>query len=158
MEDVLAPRGLGFRMRLISQLMGRRFQELLTPYDLTPTHWVVLCCLWRQDDLPTTRIAEQLQQVGGTLTGVLDRMQERGLLERHRDGRDRRVWRVRLTAAGRDLEPRLTPLARQLLQETLRDFTPQEQEQLSQLLDRAIANFAAEPTPLSSTESTGVHP
>ncbi len=141
LEDVLAPRGLGFRLRLISQLMGRRFQELLAPYDLTPTHWVVLCCLWRQDDLPTTRIAQQLQQVGGTLTGVLDRMQERGLIERHRDPQDRRIWRVCLTPSGRALEADLPPLARQLLQETLRNFSDQEQQQLSTLLDRAIANF-----------------
>lgn len=139
--DVLAPRGLGFRMRLISQLMGRRFQELLTPFDLTPTHWVVLCCLWRQNDLPATRIAEQLQQVGGTITGVLDRLQERGLIERHRDPQDRRIWRICLTPAGRALEPQLTPLARQLLRETLQDFSEQEQQQLSDLLDRAIANF-----------------
>jgi len=41
----------------------------------------VLCCLWEEDEAATSGIGEKLQQVGGTLTGVLDRM-EKGLVRR----------------------------------------------------------------------------
>ena len=81
-REVLAPYGVGYRIKLLSQLLGRKFQEQLEPFGLTPFHWVVLCCLWEEDGLATCSIGEKLQQVGGTLTGVLDRMEERGLIRR----------------------------------------------------------------------------
>jgi len=74
-QEVLAPHGMGYRIKLLSQLLSRKFQERLEPYGLTPFHWVVLCCLWEEDGLATSSIGEKLQQVGGTLTGVLDRME-----------------------------------------------------------------------------------
>jgi DNA-binding MarR family transcriptional regulator len=69
---------------------------------MTAFHWLVLCCLWQEDGLPTSSIGDKLQQVGGTLTGVLDRMEERGLVRRERDTRDRRIWRIWLTDSGRE--------------------------------------------------------
>ncbi len=100
-QPVLAPYSLGYRIKLLSQLSTRKFQERLEPFGLTPFHWVVLCCLWEEDGLATSSIGEKLQQVGGTLTGVLDRMEDRGLIRRERDRNDRRVWRIWLTDAGK---------------------------------------------------------
>ena len=76
-HDVLAPHSLGYRLKLLAQLGSRRLQEVLEPYGLTAFHWLVLCCLWQEDGLPTSSIGDKLQQVGGTLTGVPDRMEER---------------------------------------------------------------------------------
>lgn len=81
-DEVLAPYNLGYRIKLLSQLLSRQFQERLEPYGLTPFYWVVLCCQWQEDGLATSTIGETLQQVGGTLTGVLDRREERGLVRR----------------------------------------------------------------------------
>jgi DNA-binding MarR family transcriptional regulator len=133
---------MGYRIKLLSQLLYRKFSERLTPYGLTPFHWVVLCCLWAEDGLPTSSIGERLQQVGGTLTGVLDRMEERGLVRRERDGRDRRICRIWLTDAGRELETVLPPIVVELREETFKDFSYEEREQLSQMLNRAIANVS----------------
>jgi hypothetical protein len=46
--DVLAPNSLVYRMKLLNQLMERRFQQMLEPFQLTPLHWAVLCCLWQR--------------------------------------------------------------------------------------------------------------
>lgn len=81
-QQVRAPYSAGYRIKLLSQLLTRKFTELLEPFGLTPFHWLVLCCLWENDGLPTSSVGEKLQQVGGTLTGVLDRMEERGLIRR----------------------------------------------------------------------------
>ncbi|WP_333210587.1 MarR family transcriptional regulator [Microcoleus sp. S36b_A4] len=50
--------------------------------------------------MPTSSIGDKLQEVGGTLTGAIDRMEERGLFRRKRDTRDRRIWRIWLTDSG----------------------------------------------------------
>lgn len=140
-DEVLAPQSLGYRIKLLSQLLARTFQERLEPFGLTPFHWVVLCCLWQEDGLATSTLGERLQQVGGTLTGVLDRMEERGLVRRERDSRDRRIWRIWLTEAGKQLEKELPPIALEIREKAMAGISKTEQELLSKLIDQAIANF-----------------
>lgn len=141
-QQVLAPYGIGYRIKLLSQLMARKLQERLDPLGLTPFHWVVLCCLWEEDGLPTSSIGEKLQQVGGTLTGVLDRMEERGLVRRERDIEDRRIWRIWLTVEGKKLATVLPPIALEVREQALEGISASERELFSQLVDRAIANIA----------------
>lgn len=141
-DEVLAPRNLGYRIKLLSQLLTRTFQERLEPFGLTPFHWVVLCCLWKEDGLPTCTLGERLKQVGGTLTGVIDRMEERGLVRRERDSYDRRIWRIWLTPAGKELETELPPVSREIYEQAMAGFSLSERERLSQLIDRAIANLS----------------
>jgi DNA-binding MarR family transcriptional regulator len=141
-EADLAPYSLGYRIKLLSMLLGRTFQERLEPYGLTTFHWVVLCCLWEEDGLATSTIGERLQQVGGTLTGVLDRMEERGVVRRERDCRDRRIWRIWLTEAGKELETVLPPIAMEIREQALAGIPPAERKLLSDLIDQAIANLS----------------
>ncbi|MBE9004228.1 MarR family transcriptional regulator [Fortiea sp. LEGE XX443] len=141
-QQVLAPYNLGYRIKLLSQLLTRKFTDKLEPFGLTPFHWLVLCCLWQEDGLPTSSIGEKLQQVGGTLTGVLDRMEERGLVRRERDIHDRRIWRIWLTDAGKELEKILPPLAAKLSEEAMNGIAPTECEFFSQLLNKAISNLS----------------
>ena len=141
-DEVLAPYNLGYRIKLFSQLLSRKFQERLEPFGLTPCHWIVLCCLWEEDGLPTSTIGERVQQVGGTLTGVLDRMEERGLVRRERDFRDRRIWRIWLTQSGKQLQSVLPPVAKDVTEQALVGLSISERERLSKLVDQAIANLS----------------
>jgi DNA-binding MarR family transcriptional regulator len=141
-DAILAPYNIGYRIKLLSQVLSRTFQERLEPFGLTTCHWLVLCCLWEEDGLATSTIGERLQQVGGTLTGVLDRMEERGLVRREQDRRDRRIWRIWLTQAGKQLEEVLPPIAREIVEQAMEGISRPERERLSQLVDQAIANLS----------------
>lgn len=141
-QAILAPQSIGYRIKLLSQLLTRKLQERLEPYGLTPFHWVVLCCLWQEDGLPTCSLGERLQQVGGTLTGVLDRMEQRGLVRRERDPHDRRIWRIWLTDAGRQLQDELPPIVLELREQSFEGISQSDRERLSELLDLAIANLS----------------
>jgi MarR family transcriptional regulator, organic hydroperoxide resistance regulator len=141
-HDVLAPHSMGYRIKFLAQIASRRFQEKLEPFGLTPFHWVVLCCLWEADGLPTSTICGKLQQVGGTLTGVLDRMEERNLIRRERDVRDRRIWRIWLTEEGNRLREVLPPIASSLIDQAMDGIPEADRQHLSQMLDRLIANMA----------------
>lgn len=141
-RGVRAPYSVGYRIKLLSQLGGRKLQERLEPLGLTPFHWVVMCCLWEEDGLATCSIGERLQQVGGTLTGVLDRMEERGLIRRERDSRDRRIWRIWLTTEGKQLEDVLMPIALEHREQLMQGISHEDRERFSQLLDQLIANLS----------------
>jgi MarR family transcriptional regulator, organic hydroperoxide resistance regulator len=141
-QEFRAPYSTGYRIKLLSQLLYRKFSDRLEPFGLTPFHWLVLCCLWQEDGMPTSYIGERLQQVGGTLTGVLDRMEERGFVRRERDRQDRRICRIWLTDAGMELEHVLPQLVADMHEETWEGVSQTDREQFSQLLDRAIANLS----------------
>ncbi len=50
----LGPRGMGYRIKVLSLLLSRLLQRRLEPFDLTPFHWLVLNCMWRTDGLALT--------------------------------------------------------------------------------------------------------
>ena len=138
----LAPYNLGYKLKLTSQLMYRDFLERLEPYSLTPFHYLVLCCLWEEDGLPTSGIAERLKQLGATLTGVVDRMEQRNLVYRQRDQSDRRIVRICLTDEGKRLMNILPPLGEKTIISATKNISAAEQKIFLQLLDRIIDNLS----------------
>lgn len=140
-RHTLAPYNVGHKLKLASQLMYRDFLERLEPYGLTPFHYLVLCCLWEEDGLSTSRIAEKLGQLGATLTGVVDRMEDRKLVYRERDPQDRRTVRIWLTPDGEKLKEVLPQIGEQTVDKALNKISKAEQELVSKVLDRIAANL-----------------
>jgi 4'-phosphopantetheinyl transferase len=70
---------------------------------LSLVHLNVLMLLAEEGPSPMRALADTLDVSQASATGIVDRMEQRGLVERRRDDEDRRVIRVALTGAGRDL-------------------------------------------------------
>lgn len=86
--------------RQVNQL----FKEELASFGVTPGQYAVLKCLWDENAQTAKKISERLYLDSSTITGVLDRMEQKGLIEKHSDPKDRRALQVILTEAGRNLE------------------------------------------------------
>jgi DNA-binding MarR family transcriptional regulator len=78
---------------------------------------------------------------GATLTGVLDRPENSGLIERQRRGSDRRAIHICLTPDGRDILPRIQERLDKADQDFLALLSDQDQKALRHML-RAIRNTA----------------
>ena len=76
---------------------------------LTPGQFDVIAELEGTEGLTCAQLSEHTLTTKGTLTGVLDRLEHRGLVERGQVGGDRRVTRVQLTPKGMDLFQRVFP-------------------------------------------------
>ena len=127
--EVLAPGNLPFQLHLLVQSLTRRMQKVLDPFNLTPLHWGILCCLWRQEGLSPTDFAEQLSQLGGTITVALQALERRKLIVRRANRDDGRATQLYLTAPGRSLEQVLVPLAGNLIQDLFRGLSASEYKQ-----------------------------
>ena len=64
----------------------------------------VLCHLYQHDGMTQSEIGDQLSVQGATITNMLQRMEESGLVTRRRDPEDNRLVRVYLTPSGREKE------------------------------------------------------
>lgn len=140
-HHALAPYNIGYKVKLVSQLMYRDFLERLEPYGLTPFHYLVLCCLWEEDGLSTSGIADKLKQLGATLTGVVDRMEKRALVFRERDPDDRRVIRIWLTEEGKQLMKTLPSIGAETIERATTGMPKADREGLSTLLEQIVRNM-----------------
>ncbi|MFE5813070.1 MarR family winged helix-turn-helix transcriptional regulator [Streptomyces sp. NPDC056479] len=93
----------------ITDLYNREYDTASAHHGLTPQQVKVLLAL--DEALPMRRIAERLGADPSNLTGMVDRLQSRDLVERVPDPSDRRIKRIAATEAGRavaqDLRARL---------------------------------------------------
>jgi DNA-binding MarR family transcriptional regulator len=79
-----------------------RFMALSVKHGLTPAHTKALLDLDPDQPAPMRQLATQLSCDASYVTSIVDRLEERGYVERRPSSADRRVKDVVLTAAGRD--------------------------------------------------------
>lgn len=97
---------LCFDIYAANQAFGQLYKPLLAPLGLTYLQYLVLVTLWTEAPLRVGQIGARLGLESNTLTPLLKRMAEAGLITRTRDPRDERRVEIALTDAGRALEAR----------------------------------------------------
>jgi DNA-binding MarR family transcriptional regulator len=135
-HNILPPNALGYRLKLLSQLIERKFQDLLDPFELTPLQWGILCCLWQEDGLPTLQISKQLQQNSGNVSFALPLMEKQGYIRRQSDESDRRILRVWLTPEGGKLQGVLPQQALELDAQLFACLSSAERRHFSEFVER----------------------
>lgn len=81
----------------------RTYKPLLEPLGLTYPQYLVMLALWEEDGQAVKAIGERLGLDSGTLSPLLKRLEQAGLLERLRDKQDERQVRIVLTEKGKAL-------------------------------------------------------
>lgn len=90
--------------------------------------------------LSVKEVAEALQVEGPHVTRHLQKLAQRGLVEKTVDPHDRRVARLELTAEGTDLIDRYHEVLRRWVREAMSDWPEAERKRLCQLLDQLVTD------------------
>ena len=98
----------------------------LSEYDVTPSQYGVLSCLWQLEFATPKQISEILCLETSTISGVLDRMQKKGLIDRVINRDDRREVRVVPTEKGKALQEPISKIIDEVNEEVLKCFTEEE--------------------------------
>ena len=126
---------------LLSTAQHNVFQYLsvkLSSLGITPSQYSVLSCLWGRSHASPKQLAEILGIETSTVSGLLDRLQKNGLIDRIVNSEDRREVQVIATQKGRDLEKPVTVIIDDMNKEVLKTFTQDEIDKLKSML-RIIA-------------------
>ncbi|SDG27851.1 MarR family winged helix-turn-helix transcriptional regulator [Phytopseudomonas seleniipraecipitans] len=111
---------LCFKLYAASRTVVRAYKPMLDRLGLTYPQYLVMLVLWEWHDVapeqPTVKaLGERLMLDSGTLTPLLKRLQQAGLVQRQRSTQDEREVHLSLTAAGRQLSEQVPALKRELL-------------------------------------------
>ena len=112
-------------------------------YGITRAQWAVLVKVHREEGLQQAKLAKLLDIQPITLTRLVDKLSESGLVERRADANDRRVNRLYLTPAARPLMAKLRALRDEINQTALSHLKPAEADHLVAQLEQIKENVRA---------------
>jgi DNA-binding MarR family transcriptional regulator len=134
---------VGRLIKLVFTSLVRSVDARMQPLELTAMQWepLLLLALGRADTVAA--LARECNVDCGAMTRMLDRLEQKQLLQRQRNDSDRRVVNLALTDKGGAAAEEIPAVVREELQRHLADFSPAERELLVQLLGRMLANVSA---------------
>jgi MarR family transcriptional regulator, lower aerobic nicotinate degradation pathway regulator len=106
----------------------------LTAYGLTPIQQLVLAAVSQEEGISAGDLGKKLTLDPATLSGILDRMSERGWIVKDSDPDDKRLLIIRLTDEARKMEPTLMQERDKANDEILRNLSLEEKVLLKRLL------------------------
>ncbi len=128
--------------------LARRFQQIAVAifhaeveaagHDLTPVQYAALGTIRSHPGIDQVTLAGLIAYDRTTITGVVDRLVQKGLLERQANSRDRRARALQITDQGRRILGEIEPAVEAAQRIMLRGLTADEAEQFMRLLRKAI--------------------
>jgi DNA-binding MarR family transcriptional regulator len=124
---------------------GRRLaRQECAKVGVSPTQLTVIKLIDQLGELSLSELAMRLATQNATVTGIIDRMDEAGLVTRERCAEDRRVWRVHLTPRGREIARAVEAGPWGILRRAVDALDRRKQQQLVSLLHEVAASVAAQ--------------
>ena len=131
-----------YQIRRLIQAKELYTKELTKKYQVSASQLNCLLALYEQGPLPPSQIATHIMVKSSTVTGIIDRLELKGLVTRSRTSPDRRIITVELTESGRTLAENAPPPIQQKVLEGLERLPQSEMEKivlalkmLTQMLD-----------------------
>ena len=136
----------GFLISQIKNLTSRLLDETLEQHGMNAFSGAqgrILDILWQQDQIPIREISRQTSLTMPTPTGMLDRMENAGLIKRAPDPADRRKINIRLTEEARSMEAGYRRVSDDMNTVFFKGFSEEEEAALQGYLERILNNLEA---------------
>ena len=134
----------GFLISRIKQVSGRLFDRMLAEADVDAFNGAqgrILYILWQGDGLTISQISAQTSLANTTLTSMLDRMEQSGLIVRSPSPSDRRALLIHLTDKAKSLQQDYDRISQQMNELYYLGFTEAEILQFEGYLTRVLNNL-----------------
>jgi MarR family transcriptional regulator for hemolysin len=129
-----------FTLAELNRLLRAYADREAARFGITRAQWAVLVKVERSEGMKQTELAELMEMQPITLTRLIDKLCEQGWIERRSDATDRRVNRLYVRKAGRQLLGRMSGLRSELTATALEGITPAEAHRLLAQLEQVKEN------------------
>ncbi len=118
-QDPIKENSIGFLVHEVARLIRRRFEEEASAHGFTLPQWRALAEIYRSEGIAQVSLAAALDVDQMTVSGIVSRLEKRGLIDRYPDPNDSRAKLARLTPAGRALIANAKNVGRALYEHAL---------------------------------------
>ena len=125
-----------YQLNKANQAAARFLSEKLAPSGVTAVQGVALNFLFQGDEITSRQLGERTKLDSATLTGLLDRLEAGGLVERRPNPADRRAILICLTKKGKKVAGEVHKTIETANRELLSSFGVQEERGLKAMLKR----------------------
>jgi DNA-binding MarR family transcriptional regulator len=122
-------------IRRLVQAREQYTKELNKKYAVTAAQLNCLLALKEEGPLSPSQIAKIIMVKSSTVTGIIDRLEQKGLAERLRNSPDRRIVTIQLTSAGKKLAKKAPPPIQQKILDGLNSLSENEIKRIVKSLD-----------------------
>jgi len=129
---------INFLLGASQNVVFKYFAQRLSEFGITPSQYGVLNCLWQNGDLSPKKIREILILEASSVSGILDRMQKNGLIERRIDPDNRRAIIVSPSEKAMAIKDGVENVVVDMNEKFLEPFSEKEREVLKKALQRII--------------------
>ena len=129
-------RNIIYTIRRLMQADELYSKELSKSYNISSTQLNCLVALYEKGPMPISRIAEVILVNASTVTGIIDRLEGKGVVKRSRISEDRRIIMIELTEKGRTLAEDAPPPIQHKIFEGLNRLTEEEVDEIAEVLIR----------------------
>ncbi len=129
-------REIVYLIRKLMQASALYSKALSKKYNVSAPQLATLRVLLHDGAMPPSQIARHIMVNSSTLTGVIDRLEKKGLVCRLRNDPDRRIIRVELTDEGRALAEKAPPPVQVKIIKGMRQLEESEREKIMQSLSK----------------------
>jgi len=145
----------GFLIHDVSRLRRTVFDQRMKPRGITRSQWWVLTNLSRHEGVALTQVElARLLDVGKvTVGGLIDRLEENGLVVRTPDPMDRRSKRVSVSQKGQELVQEMQSIAIEINEAIMAGITPEQHRVLVEALSIMKSNLLAMDASIAKKDS-----
>ncbi|MDB5540041.1 MAG: MarR family transcriptional regulator [Devosia sp.] len=137
---------MGYLIHEVARLLKRRFEDQARVHGITLPQWRVLAQIALNEGITQVALAAATDTDPMTVSGVLDRLEKRGLIDRYADPTDSRAKLARLTPEGEQVFTTTRTVGFAMYEAALEGITPEEREiaikALSRMRDNLIGQTA----------------
>jgi MarR family transcriptional regulator for hemolysin len=142
---------LWYSLKELQTVMSQRFSEHLSAHGITRPQYEILMQLFQTDGMTQADIAERCKKDAPTVTGVIDRLERDGFVERSKHPTDRRAHFVILTEKGKHLRDTIPNIRKAMQDQAMIGLTQKEFDRLREILHKIALNFTPVEDPNKGT-------
>lgn len=125
-------------IRKIARIMNKRLRDSLRNSTITPPQLAALVYVYRDTGMAIGDLCDKMFLACSTVSGLVDRLEKMGLMERYRDETDRRVVRLKLTGKGTECTEEILQERREKLMKDLEMVPVDRQKELLTSLNQLL--------------------
>ena len=122
----------------LASAFRKGLERELAPFEVTPAQWAILEMCYRGEANTPSGLARVIPVDTAAISRQLDKLKDKGLVQRRHSARDRRTITVRLTEEGRELVPKLAPCVHANNAKFLRGLSEEQQTALISIIQKML--------------------